>query len=47
MDGALATGLTRQFASVPPRRRAVWLGLLLAGVAVGLVTRTVSRREVR
>jgi hypothetical protein len=25
----------------------VWLGLLLAGVAVGLVTRTVSRREVQ
>jgi hypothetical protein len=31
--------------TAPPS--AVWLGLLLAGVAVGLVTRTVSRREAR
>lgn len=31
--------------AAPPS--AVWLGLLLAGVAVGLVTRTVSRREVQ
>ncbi|HEY7684756.1 MAG TPA: hypothetical protein VH833_01495 [Gemmatimonadales bacterium] len=31
--------------AAPPS--AVWLGLLLAGLAVGLVTRTVSRREVR